>query len=204
MNLLTIAVLSLSIGLIAGAGANENFILPVTLSAAVIFYFSRNKIAAQEISWQLSEKNAQHDIIDRTKAYFAWPERNKFDCPVSGELYIDQIHQLIHKIERGNEPAEISNEGHIELFLLTAYLIPAHSNPTHPDQVQIVIGNKVLGLLTQKDSKGFQDLLEKMNLQQSITTCQAVIRKNVLVDQDTSIFRIMLDLELLETTSLST
>ena len=103
-----------------------------------------------------------------------------------------------------NEPAEISNEGHIELFLLTAYLIPAHSNPTHPDQVQIVIGNKVLGLLTQKDSKEFQDLLEKMNLQQSITTCQAVIRKNVLVDQDTSIFRIMLDVELLETTSLST
>lgn len=37
MNLLTIAVLSLSIGLIAGAGANENFILPVTLSAAAIF-----------------------------------------------------------------------------------------------------------------------------------------------------------------------
>ena len=62
----------------------------------------------------------------------------------------------------------------------------------------------MLGLLTQKDSKEFQDLLEKMNLQQSITTCQAVIRKNVLVDQDTSIFRIMLDVELLETTSLST
>lgn len=62
MNLLTIAVLSLSIGLIAGAGANENFILPVTLSAAAIFYSSRNKISTQEISWQLSEKrSARYD-----------------------------------------------------------------------------------------------------------------------------------------------
>lgn len=195
MNLLTIAVLSLSIGLIAGAGADTHFILPVTLGAAAIFYFSRNKIAAQEVSWQLYKNNAQHDIIDRTKAYFAWPARGKFDCLVTGGLYIDQIHQLIHEVQTGHESAEIGNEGHIELFALTVYLVSAHSSPAHHDRVQIVAGNKVLGVLMQEDSEEFKLRLQKLNLSQSTTTCQAMIRKNVLVDQDTPIFRIMLDVE---------
>lgn len=195
MNPLAIVILSILMGLMAGASAGTHFILPVTLGAAAIFYSSRHKIANQETSWQLSANNAQHDIVDRTKAYFAWPARGKFDCPVTGGIYIDSIHQLIHNIQAGNESAEVSNEGHVELFVLAIYLVPTHSNPTDPDQVQIVAGNKGLGMLAQKDSEAFQLRLQKLNLPQSITTCQAMIQKDVLVDQDTPIFRVMLDLE---------
>lgn len=189
MSLLAIFGLSLSMGLIAGAGINETFIVPVTVCAAAILYFSKNKIATQEVSWQGNQHMDHCVTIDQTKTYFAWPERKKFDCRVSGELYSDHIHQLIYDIQTGHESFQIRSEGHIEIFLLTAYLIPFDS------KVRIIIRNKILGALTQENSVAFRLRLEKQNLQQQITTCQAIIQKNVLVEEEALIFRVLLDIE---------
>ena len=189
MSLLAIFGLSLSMGLIAGAGINETFIVPATVCAAAILYFSKNKIATQEVSWQGNQRMDHCVTIDQTKTYFAWPERKKFDCQVSGELYSDHIHQLIHDIQTDHESFQIRSEGHIEIFLLTAYLIPFDS------KVRIIIRNKILGALTQENSEAFRLRLEKQNLQQQITTCQAIIQKNVLVEEEALIFRVLLDIE---------
>ncbi|GKS70142.1 hypothetical protein W03_21460 [Nitrosomonas sp. PY1] len=189
MSLLAILGLSLSMGLIAGAGINETFIIPVTVCAAAILYFSKNKIANQEVSWQGSQRMDHCVTIDQTKTYFAWPERKKFDCGVSGELYSDDIHQLIHDIQTNHESFQIRSEGHVEVFLLTAHLIPCDSN------VQILVRNRILGVFTQEDSETFRLRLKKQNVQQQITTCQAIIQKNVLVEEEALIFRVLLDIE---------
>lgn len=122
--------------------------------------------------------------------------KEKFDCRVSGELYLDDIHQLIHDIQTDCESFQIRNEGHIEIFLLTAYLMPFDSNsPQQPGRVQIIIQNKILGAFTQESSEVFHLRLEKQNLQQQITTCQAIIQKDVLVEEEALIFRVLLDIE---------
>jgi hypothetical protein len=185
MSILSILILSLFIGLIAGAGVDRSHILPIALVSAVVLFINRKKIVAGQ-----SDNDAQQNI-EPTEDYYAWPELGRFTFVVAAESYQSAIRQLIQK--NAINPDEDSDP---KTHILKAYLIPDSNNPYDSNAVRIDIDNRTIGHLNREQAHHFHQKLDEKKLSHQITTCNAVITIDNDANGKAINFGVRLDIEL--------
>ena len=175
MSIPAILLVSLSIGLIAGAGIHGMMILPVAGCAAIVLFINRNKIAAQELAQK--PRNTNQYIVPEGN-YYAWPEMNRFAYLVTDESYSKEIQHLTH-------------EG---MDSLKAFLIPEDSNPYDSNAVRIVMNQRTVGFLNREESRSFRRRLVENGIAKQITTCRAKIINYPESDRDNTRYELHLDI----------
>lgn len=189
INILSILVLSLFIGLIAGAGVDKSYILPIAFISAVILFINRDKIASTNTTVQ-PDKSSQQDI-NPAKGYYAWPELGQFACRVAAEPYQNTIRQLAQE-----NTVSVDDDSTTKMRILKAHLIPDYSNPYDSDFVRIDIHNRTVGHLNRKQARSFHHRLNEKGLSNQITTCNAIITKNNKMNENkTADYGVKLDIE---------
>jgi hypothetical protein len=186
MSILSILILSLFIGLIAGAGVDRSHILPIALVSAVVLFINRKKIVAGQ-----SDNDAQQNI-EPIEDYYAWPELGRFAFVVAAESYQSAIRQLAQK--NAINPDEDSDP---KAHILKAYLIPDNNNPYDSSAVRIDIDNRTIGHLDREQARRFRQKLDEKKLSHQITTCNAMITINSEDNGKAINFGVRLDIELL-------
>lgn len=168
MSVLSILILSLFLGLIAGAGVDKSHILPIALVSAVVLLLNRNKIAASENVTQ-SDGDSPQDL-STAKDYYAWPELGQFAFTVAGEQYQEVIKQLIQENVINSKTGSGS-----KAYILLAHLIPDNDNPDDSGAVRVDINNRTVGYLNREEAHSFRRRLDERKLSNQITTCNAII-----------------------------
>ena len=177
MSIPAIIGVSLILGLIAGAGAGIEMILPVTVCTAVVLYVNRKKIAAQD---------TQPKTIDSQPAialdanYYAWPASGKFAHTIAGEYYEHTLAQWLRE-----NPAKLGDSATHK-----AYLIPENNNPYDSQAVKVVIEGQTIAQLSSDESRSLRHRLVENQLADQITTCDAKI-----VEDKSGQYEIHLDIE---------
>lgn len=175
MSIPAIIVLSLIFGLIAGAGVNNDVILPVAACTAAVLFVNRNKIAAR--ASEPAAPDPQPSIFPEEN-YHAWPEAGQFNHTVAGECYHDAIKQL-------------AQEEAIHTTVRKAYLIPEHDNPYDSKAVRIDINRRTVARLSPEESRSFRHRLAENELTDQITTCSA----KIAAGEESGQYEIRLDIE---------
>lgn len=189
ISILSILALSLSIGLIAGAGIGESFILPVTLIAAVIFYVKRGNIAATGAAVPSDNKSKRYG--SGTDDYFVWPELGKFSCNIRAEPYQRTIEQLVHA---HIVPADGTQS--IPSLTLKAHLVPDISNPFDSDIIRVEIDKRTVGYLYDEPARRFLRQLKQKDLSEQTTVCNALITAGDSIGEQPAHYSLKLDLDL--------
>lgn len=187
MSVLSILILSLFLGLIAGAGVDKSHILPIAFVSAIVLLLNRNKIAAGENVTQ-SDGDSQQDL-STAKDYYAWPELGQFAFTVAGEQYQEVIKQLIQE----NVIKAKAGSGS-KAYILLAHLIPTDDNPYDSSAVRVDINNRTVGYLNREEARNFRRRLDEKKLVDQITTCNAIITGGD-VNKKTFNYDVKLDIE---------
>lgn len=190
MSIVSTIIISLILGLIAGASINPDFILPVTVCAAVILYANRNKIAAAVETPHQPGYSKQK--IDPAESYFAWPELGKFDFTVVQEpSHREAVRKLVEETALNPE----AEPGSTATNILTAYLVPDNDNIYDSNAIQVDIHNRTVGYLSRNDAYSFRHKLTVQNLSGQITTCRAIITRDNRATGKSSSYDVRLDME---------
>ena len=177
MSIAGIIGVSLILGLIAGAGAGIDMILPVAACTAVVLYVNRKKIAAQ--ATQPRAIDSQPSVaLDAN--YYAWPTLGKFAHAVAGEYYEHTIAQWLRE-----NPVKLGDS-----VTHKAYLIPENNNPYDSQAVSVVIEGQTIARLSSDESRSLRHRLVENQLANQITTCNAKI-----VEDKSGQYEIHLDIE---------
>lgn len=190
MDIVSTIIISLIIGLIAGAGVNTDFILPVMACAAVVIYTTRNKVASASETPHQSGYSKQK--IDPAENYFTWPERGEFDFTIVQEPgHQEAIRKLVEEaaLNPGTKPDYKATN------ILTAYLIPDNDNIYDSNAVQVDIHNRTVGYLSRSDAYSFRHRLAIKNLSSQITICRAIIIRDNRVTGESPSYDVRLDIE---------
>lgn len=189
ISILSILVLSLFIGLIAGAGVDKSQIVPIALISAVILFINRNKIAASDTTPWSKNNEQQHNP---TSTYI-WPELGQFACTISAEPYQDTLQQLLQE-----NIINVDDDSDPMAHILQAQLIPDNSNPYDSEVVWVSIHNRSVGYLSRKHAHNFLRTLNEKGLSNQITLCNAIITKNDATNSKKPGYGVKLDIEVFE------
>ena len=168
ISIFSILIYSLFIGLIAGAGVDKSYILPVALIAAVVLYANRNKIATENTVSPSSDNSQQ--AFNPAKNYYAWPELGQFAFELTGESCQGAIKQL--EQENPTDPVEDSGS---KTHILKAHLIPDNDNLYDSSAIRVDIHNRTVGYMNREQAASFHRRLDEKGLSSRITICNAII-----------------------------
>lgn len=186
MGVLSILILSLFIGLIAGAGVDKSHILPIAFVSAVVLLVNRKKIAAGKTATQAED--GSQPSLSTTEDYYAWPKRGQFAVTVKGELYQEAIRQLIQE-----NAANADSDSGAQIF--QAHLMPDNDNSCDSGVVRVNIDNRTVGYLNREEARNFHRRLDEKGLSNRITVCNAIITGGSEVDGKTFNYDVKLDME---------
>ena len=188
ISIFSILIYSLFIGLIAGAGVDKSYILPVALIAAVVLYVNRKKIAAGNTASQSSDDSQQ--AFNPSEHYYAWPELGQFVFELTGESCQGAIKQLAQ--ENPTDPGEDSGS---KTHILKAHLIPDNDNLYDSSAIRVDIHNRTVGYLNREQARSFHSRLDEKRLSNRITTCNAIITGGGEVNGEILDYSVKLDIE---------
>ncbi|PXW88201.1 hypothetical protein C8R34_10813 [Nitrosomonas sp. Nm84] len=186
ISVLSILILSLFLGLIAGAGVDKSHILPIAFVSAVVLLLNRNKIAAGE---NVTQSDGAQQDLSTAKDYYAWPELGQFAFTVAGEQYQEVIKQLIQENVTNSKAGSGS-----KAYILQTHLIPDNDNPYDSGAVRVDINNRTVGYLNREEARSFRRRLDERKLSNQITTCNAIIVGGE-VNRKTLNYDVKLDIE---------
>ena len=95
LGILPILIISLFVGLIAGAGMDKSHILPVAFIVAIVLFINRKKIAAEDAA-KVSGNDTEYttETIETTEKIYVWPKLGRFIVSVSAQSFQSAIRQL--------------------------------------------------------------------------------------------------------------
>lgn len=186
ISVLSILILSLFIGLIAGAGVDKSHILPIACIAAIVLLVNRKKIAAGKIATQVDE--GSQPSLSTAEEYYAWPKRGQFAVTVKGELYQEAIRQLIQE-----NAVNADSDSSAQIF--QAHLVSDNDNSCDSGAVRVDIDNRTVGYLRREEARNFHCRLDEKELSNRITVCNAIITGGSEVDGKTFNYDVKLDIE---------
>ena len=190
LSILSLFVLALCIGLLAGAGAGNDHILPITLITAVVLIASRDKIAARSNVVNDGLSNGDLQSNHRLENYYTWPELNQFQYDVRSNSYQGAINQLLQ--ENTSFPATISIDVPL---ILNAHLIPDSDHSYDKNAVRIDIHDRAIGYLSPEEALIFHRRLSQQGLTNQVTMCKVLIGKKRDKVNKTNIYEVKLDIE---------
>ncbi|PSJ18350.1 hypothetical protein [Nitrosomonas supralitoralis] len=185
ISVFSILIMSLFIGLIAGAGVDTSYILPIALISAVVLIVNRNKI----VTVDQSDKNARPHV-NPVQSYYTWPELDQFACTIAAAPFQKVISQLIQ--ENVINP---DNNSITQTHILKAHLIPDSSNPFDTDVVHIDINGRSICYLSREESTSLCSRLNEKKLSNQITICNAIISWSSETNKKTLCYTVKLDIE---------
>ena len=190
LSILSIIIFALCVGLLAGAGAGNDHILPITLITAVVLIASRDKIAARSnaVSDELSNSDLQSN--HHLENYYTWPELNQFQYEVKSNSYQGAINQLLQ--ENTSSPAAVSIDVPL---ILNAHLIPDSDHLYDKNAVRIDIHDRTIGYLSPEEALIFHQRLGQQGLTNQVTMCRVFIDKKRDKVNKTDIYKVKLDIE---------
>lgn len=186
IGVLSILILSLFIGLIAGAGVDKSHILPIACISAVVLLVNRKKIAAGKTAMQAED--GPQPSLSTAEGNYAWPERGQFAVTVKGELYQEAIRQLIQE-----NAVNADSDPNAQIF--QAHLMPDNDNSCDSGAVRVDINSRTVGYLSREDARNFHRRLDEKQLSNRITICNAIITGGNEVDGKTFNYDVKLDIE---------
>lgn len=185
ISILSILIVSLFIGLIAGAGVDKSYILPIALVSAAILIVNRNKIAS---ATQPEKSPRQHTAP--AEGYYTWPESDQFACSIATAPRQQVLQQLVQENTINSD-----DNSSTETRILKAHLIPDNSNPFDSDVVHIDINGHTVYYLSREESRSFRRRLHEKELSNQVTICNAIISGNSKANKKTLHYTIKLDIE---------
>lgn len=190
LSILSIIIFALCVGLLAGAGAGNDHILPITLITAVVLIASRDKIAARSnaVSDELSNSDLQSN--HHLENYYTWPELNQFQYEVKSNSYQGAINQLLQ--ENTSSPAAVSIDVPL---ILNAHLIPDGDHLYDKNAVRIDTHDRTIGYLSPEEALIFHRRLSQQGLTNQVTMCRVLIDKKRDKVNKTDIYKVKLDIE---------
>lgn len=192
LSILSILLCALCIGLIAGAGAGNDHILPVTVVTAIVLIMARDKITERGDTTKKELSNNDLESGDCIEKYYTWPELNQFQYIVKSNSYQGAINQLLKLQENvSNHPVGYSDQS----VLLKAHLIPDNDHLYDKNAVRIDIHDRTVGYLNPEEAMIFRRCLYAQGISNQTTVCNALIEKiNDKVD-NSFIYRVKLDIQ---------
>jgi len=186
ISILALLIMSLFIGLIAGAGVDKSYILPIVFISAVILISNRNKIAnAVEPG-----KSPRQPITPAADDYYNWPESGQFACTIAAAPRQQVIQQLAQ--ENGINP---DDSPVTKTHILKARLITDNSNPFDSDVVHIDIDGRTVYYLSREESRSFHRRLDEKGVSNQIIICNAIISGGNEANNKPLRYTIKLDIE---------
>ncbi|MDR4518987.1 MAG: HIRAN domain-containing protein [Nitrosomonas sp.] len=187
LGVLPILVISLFVGLIAGAGVDKSHILPIAAIVAVVMFINRKKIAAER---ETTLSGNETENTERTTAGdYVWPKLGQFAFSVAAESFQSAIKQL------AQENIDRDDDSLFKTCILKAQLIPDNDNPYDSNAVRIDINNRSVGYLNRDQALGFHRRLEELGISNQVTSCNAMIVKNETVNDNKHVYDVKLDIE---------
>ncbi len=190
LSILSILIFALCIGLLAGAGAGTDHILPVTLITAAVLIASRDKISASSsiVRKELSVEDLQ--LNHRLGNYYTWPELNQFQYEVRSNSYQGVINRLLQ--ENASNLAKISIDTPL---ILNAHLIPDSDHLYDRNAIRIDIHDRSIGYLAPEEAPIMHERLNSLDLPNQVTMCKALIYKKSEKTGKNNIYGVRLDIE---------
>ncbi|SEF71399.1 hypothetical protein [Nitrosomonas ureae] len=185
ISILALLIVSLFIGLIAGAGVDKSYILPIVFISAVILISNRNKIAN---AVQPEKSPQQH--IKPAADYYNWPESGQFACIIAAAPRQQVIQQLAQ--ENGINP---DDNPVTKTHILKARLITDNSNPFDSDVVHIDIDGRTVYYLSREESRSFRRRLDEKGVSNQIIICNAIISGSSEANNKPLRYTVKLDIE---------
>ena len=187
LGILPILIISLFVGLIAGAGMDKSHILPVAFIVAIVLFINRKKIAAEDAA-KVSGNDTEY-TTETTEKIYVWPKLGRFIVSVSAQSFQSAIRQLAQEnIDRDDDPV-------LKTCILKAQLIPDNDNPFDSNAVRIDIDNRSVGYLNRDQALNFRRRLEELRLSNQVTSCNAIIVKTETVNEKKNVYDVKLDIE---------
>ncbi|MBK7352640.1 MAG: hypothetical protein IPI97_08320 [Nitrosomonas sp.] len=190
LSILSIFIFSLCIGLLAGAGAGNDHILPVTLVTAIALTLSRDKIAARSNVDREELNNDDFQSNPHSGNYYTWPELNQFQYEVRSNSYQDAINQLLQ--EDVSNSATMANDAPL---ILNAQLITDSEHLYDKNAVRIDIHVRTIGYLGPDEALAFHGRLNQRGLANQVTVCKALVYKKTDNANKNNIYGVKLDIE---------
>lgn len=187
LGILPILIISLFVGLIAGAGVDKSHILPITAIVAVVMFINRKKIAAEGEA--TLSGNDTGITVSTTAGEYVWPKLDRFAFSVATESFQSAIRQL------AQENIDRDGDSVLNTCILKAQLIPDNDNPYDSNAVRIDINNRSVGYLNHNQALGFRRRLEDLGFSNQVTSCNAIIVKNETVNDNKHVYDVKLDIE---------
>lgn len=192
MQMSSIVIISLILGIIAGAAIHEQLIIPVMFCAALLLYVTsgiarRNK--HNKSTKSLSKSRNPKQAINPARETHAWPALNQFDFEVVGESYYQPA---LAKLATDHAT---TSAGADEIKPLTAHLIPDDYNEYDDKAVRVEINGLHIGYLSREDARSFRRRLGAKKLTGQITTCGAIITGGHIKDGKTMSYGAALDIQ---------
>lgn len=193
LSILSILLCALCIGLVAGAGAGNDHILPVTVVTAIVLIMARDKIAKRSDTTKRELSNNSLESDGRIGEYYTWPELNQFQYIVKSNSYQGTINQLLQLQENvSNHLVGYSDRP----VILKAHLIPDNDHLYDKNAVRIDIHDRTVGYLNPEEAIIYRGCLNAKGISNQITVCNALIEKiNDKVDNSLLIYRVKLDIQ---------
>lgn len=197
LSILSILLCALCIGLVAGAGAGNDHILPVTVVTAIVLIMARDKIAERSDTTKKELSNNGLESGSCIGEYYTWPELNQFQYIVKSNSYQGAINQLLKSQENvSNHPVGYSDRP----VILKAHLIPDNDHLYDKNAVRIDIHDRTVGYLNPEEAIIFRACLNAQGVTDQITVCNALIEK--INDKVSSPFNYQVKLDFLLSTDL--
>ncbi|MBA2483181.1 MAG: hypothetical protein H0V39_01940 [Nitrosomonas sp.] len=186
LGILPILIISLFVGLIAGAGADKSHILPVAIVVAIILFIKRKTIVAEEAA---RSSGNDIEIAERTtEGVYVWPKLDQFAFSVAAESFQRAISQLAHENDDRDDNPDIKTN------ILNAQLIPENDNPYDSNAVRIDINNRSVGYLNRDQALRFRHRLDELGFSNQLTSCHAIIVKKEKVNDNKNVYEVKLDI----------
>ncbi|MBY0498977.1 MAG: hypothetical protein K2P74_05085 [Nitrosomonas sp.] len=185
ISILALLIMSLFIGLIAGAGLDKFYILPIAIISAVILISNRNKIAS---AVQPEKISRQH--IKPVENNYIWPESGQFACIIATAPYQQVLQQLAQENAINPDENPIT-----KTHILKAHLIIDNSNPFDSDVVHIDIAGHTVYYLNREESISFRRRLREKGVCNQIITCNAIISGSSETNKEPFRYTVKLDIE---------
>lgn len=186
LGILPILIISLFVGLIAGAGMDKSHILPVATVIAIILFIKRKTIIAEDAA---ASTGNEAEIAERTtESVYVWPKLGQFAFSVASESFQSAISQLVQE----NIDRDVNSV--IKTDILKAQLIPESDNPYDSNAVRIDIKNRSVGYLNRDQAIRFRRRLDELGFSNQVTSCNAVIVKNEKINVNKSVYDVKLDI----------
>jgi hypothetical protein len=186
LGILPILIISLFVGLIAGAGADKSHILPVAIVVAIILFIKRKTIVAEEAA---RSSGNDIEIAERTtEGVYVWPKLDQFAFSVAAESFQRAISQLAQENDDRDDNSDIKTK------ILNAQLIPENDNPYDSNAVRIDINNRSVGYLNRDQALRFRHRLDEIGFSNQLTSCHAIIVKKEKVNDNKNVYEVKLDI----------